>query len=345
MWFLGFWLVQFGMKFFYVFFELAHDIRYLLMKFRPKKKFNKPLPSEDTVTSRREFIRQAGIIATALPFISIIQGIGWGRFRFTVHHTEISFKNLPPAFDGLRIAQLSDAHLGSFFGKKEKLEEVVEIINEIKPDLLLFTGDMVNNFAAEMDGYTDLWTRMKARMGKFSVLGNHDYGDYSQWPSAEKKKNNFIGIIRHQQAMGFDVLQNENRILELNGEKIYLSGTENWGRPPFKQYGDLKKAMKDIPDDAFTILMAHNPDQWTNGAIGDKRIDLTLSGHTHGFQIGIEIGNLKISPSRLLYKHWAGLYKEGDQYLYVNRGLGYLSFPGRVGIWPEITLLELRREG
>jgi len=345
MWYLGFWLVQFGVKFCYIFFELAHDIRYLIMRFRPKKKFRKQLPTEDSVSSRRDFIRQAGIIMTALPFIGIIHGIGWGRFRFTVHHSEISFKNLPPAFDGLRIVQLSDAHLGSFFGNKEKLEEVVEIVNEMKPDLLLFTGDMVNNFASEMDGYTDLWSRMEAPMGKFSVLGNHDYGDYSDWPTPDKKRNNLMGIMRHQQAMGFRILMNENLPLELNGQRIYLAGAENWGRPPFKQYGDLKKTMTGIPDDAFTILMAHNPDHWTHSVIGDKRIALTLSGHTHGFQIGIEVGNIKISPSQLLYKQWAGLYQEGDQYIYVNRGLGYLSFPGRIGIWPEITLLELKRHG
>ncbi len=341
--FLGIFIIQFGIKFSYVFFEILHDIRQLLIRLKPRRKFKESLVTEDSVSSRREFIRKAGVLFTSLPFLGIIHGIGWGRFRFTVHHSEITFNDLPEAFDGLRIVQLSDAHLGGFFSHREKLEEVVEIVNEIKPDLLLFTGDMVNNFASEMNGWTDLWSRMGARLGKYSVLGNHDYGDYSDWDSPQKKAINFQEILRHQQAMGFTVLRNENIPIESNGQRIYLAGVENWGMPPFKRYGDLAKAMKGIPEDGFVVLMSHNPDHWNHGVLDDGRISLTLAGHTHGFQIGIEIGPIKVSPSQLMYKYWAGLYRDGNQYLYVNRGLGYLAFPSRVGMWPEITLLELKK--
>jgi predicted MPP superfamily phosphohydrolase len=339
----GIFVTQFIVKFIYIFFELAHDIKGLVMKFRPKKKFRQPLPPADESSTRRDFIRKAGIVIAAVPFMGAIHGIGWGRFRFTVRHSSITFKDLPASFDGLRIVQLSDAHLGGFYGHREKLEEVVDIIRDIKPDLLVFTGDMVNNFATEMDGWVDLWSRMEGRLGKFSILGNHDYGDYSEWTDPELKKQNLTSIIRHQQAMGFQVLMNQHVPIEKNGETLYLAGVENWGLPPFKQYGSLPKAMETIPEGAFTILLSHNPDHWTNGVLDDQRIKLMLAGHTHGFQIGIEIGQFKLSPSQLIYKHWAGMYKNGDQYLYVNRGLGYLAFPGRVGIWPEITLIELHR--
>jgi predicted MPP superfamily phosphohydrolase len=279
----------------------------------------------------------------ALPFLGVIRGIGWGRFRFTVHHTEIKFSNLPQSFDGLRIVQLSDAHLGGLYGHQDKLEEVVAIIQDIKPDILVFTGDMVNNFASEMAGWTDLWSRMTAPLGKFSILGNHDYGDYSEWPDTESKQANFDSIIHQEEAMGFRVLRNEHVAIERNGERIYLAGVENWGLPPFKQYGDLEKSTEGIPDDGFIVLLSHNPDHWSKQVLEGTTIPLTLAGHTHGFQFGLEIGSFKISPVQLIYKYWAGLYKSDKQHLYVNRGLGYLAFPGRVGIWPEITLIEMKR--
>jgi hypothetical protein len=295
------------------------------------------------MVSRRDFIRKTGVIVAAFPFLGVLHGVGWGRFRFTVHHSEIKFPNLPAAFHGLRIVQLSDAHLGGFYGNREKLEEVVSIIDDIKPDLLLFTGDMVNNFASEMAGWTSMWSRMNAPMGKYAILGNHDYGDYSKWPDKAAKKANLDAILKQEEEMGFQVLLNENVVIERNNERIYLAGVENWGRPPFKQYGDLKKAMTGVPGDAFVILMSHSPDHWVLQVDGKTNIPLTLSGHTHGFQFGLEVGNFKISPVQLIYKYWAGLYKSHNQYLYVNRGLGYLAFPGRVGIWPEITLIEMKR--
>jgi predicted MPP superfamily phosphohydrolase len=207
----------------------------------------------------------------------------------------------------------------------------------------MFTGDMVNNFSREMSGWVPIWKKLKARYGKFSVLGNHDYGNYSEWPSPQAKKKNLLEIIRQEKEMGFKVLMNENHELELDGQKIVIAGVENWGMPPFPQHGKLDKALGNTRKEDFTILLSHDPDHWEQKIIPDQRAELTLSGHTHGFQMGIEIGNFKISPVQLKYKQWAGLYQKGDQYIYVNRGLGYLAFPGRVGIWPEITLLELHR--
>lgn len=342
-WFNAAFIAFFIFKLVYIIFEGLEDIKSGFRKLTRKQNYKEPPPPLDSMVSRREFIRKTGVITAALPFLGVLHGVGWGRFRFTVHHTEIKFPNLPEAFDGLRIVQLSDAHLGGFYGNREKLEEVVSIIQDIKPDMLLFTGDMVNNFASEMEGWSSMWSRMHAPMGKFSILGNHDYGDYSSWPAPAAKKANLNAIIRQEEEMGFRVLLNENVAIERNGERIYLAGVENWGLPPFKQYGDLDKAMQGVPEEAFVVLMSHNPDHWVKHINEKTRIPLTLSGHTHGFQFGLEIGNFKISPVQLIYKYWAGLYKSDNQYLYVNRGLGYLAFPGRVGIWPEITLIEMKR--
>lgn len=343
LWFNGIFVAFTVFKLVYIIFEGFEDLTKGLQKIFQKKNFKEPPPTFDSLVSRRDFIRKAGAIVAALPFLGVFHGIGWGRFRFTVHHSEIRFPDLPQAFHGLRIVQLSDAHLGGFYGNEEKMKEVVGIIEDIKPDLLVFTGDMVNNFASEMNGWTAIFASMKAPLGKFAILGNHDYGDYSKWPTKAAKKANFDAIIRQEEEMGFKVLRNENISIERNGERIHIVGVENWGLPPFKQYGDLKLAMTGIPEEDFVVLLSHNPDHWVKEVNEITRIPLTLSGHTHGFQFGIEVGNFKVSPVQLLYKYWAGLYKSDNQYLYVNRGLGCLAFPGRVGIWPEITLIEMKR--
>jgi predicted MPP superfamily phosphohydrolase len=343
LWFNAVFIAFFVFKLVYIVFEGLEDLKKGIRRLTRKQNYKEPPPPMDSMVSRRDFIRKTGVVVAAMPFLGVFHGVGWGRFRFTVHHSEIKFPNLPAAFDGLRIVQLSDSHLGGFYGNQEKLEEVVDIIRDIKPDLLLFTGDMVNNFASEMEGWNSIWSRMGAPMGKFSILGNHDYGDYSAWPSKAAKKANLDAIIRQEEEMGFRVLRNENVAIERNGERIRLAGVENWGLPPFKQYGDLDKAMAGIPADDFVILLSHNPDHWAKHVNEKTNIPLTLAGHTHGAQFGLEVGRFKVSPIRLVYKYWAGLYKSNSQYLYVNRGLGYLAFPGRVGIWPEITLIEMKR--
>jgi uncharacterized protein len=342
-WFNAVFLAFFVFKLVYIIFEGLEDLKKGFQRLTRKQNYKEPPPPLDSMVNRRDFIRKTGIIVAALPFLGVFHGVGWGRFRFTVHHSEILFPDLPEAFHGLRIVQLSDAHLGGFYGNREKLEEVVSIIDDIKPDLLLFTGDMVNNFASEMDGWSSIWSRMNAPLGKYAILGNHDYGDYSKWPTRVAKKTNLNAIIRQEEEMGFKVLLNEHVVIERNNQRIYIAGVENWGLPPFKQYGDLQKATTGIPEDGFVVLMSHNPDHWVKKVNGKTKIPLTLAGHTHGFQFGLEIGTFKISPVQLIYKYWAGLYKSDNQYLYVNRGLGYLAFPGRVGIWPEITLIEMKR--
>jgi predicted MPP superfamily phosphohydrolase len=340
----GIFIAQFVFKLFFLLFELVHDLlRFLRWAVKSKKKpVYREIDHEESM-DRKEFLRKAGIMTAALPFLGVIQGIGWGRFNFKLHEKILYFKDLPKEFDGLRLVQLSDAHLGGFAGQQERLYEVTRMIRDLDPDLLVFTGDMVNNFASEMNGWTHVFADMPARLGKYSILGNHDYGDYSEWPSDEAKQENLNLIIARQEEMGFRVLRNEHFRISENGSSIYLAGMEHWGNPPFPQYGDLGRTLEGIPADAFTILLSHSPDHWSEQVINQTTIPLTLSGHTHGFQFGIEIGSFKVSPVRLLYKHWAGLYQEDSQYLYVNRGLGILAFPGRVGIWPEITLLELHR--
>ncbi len=334
-------VVQFTFKIFYALFELLADSLALIRKiFTRKKQGETKAPVSE---SRREFLRKVGVLASVIPFVGIIHGIGWGRFNFTIHSKKIYFPNLPKAFNGLRVVQLSDAHLGSLSAHKDKIDVVVDRINDLNPDLIMFTGDMVNNFAHEMSGWVPVWKKLKAGIGKFAVLGNHDYGNYSEWPTPQSKKRNLLDIIRQEKEMGFKVLLNENQRIERNGESIVIAGVENWGRPPFPQFGNLEKALENVGNNEFTLLLSHDPDHWEQKIIPDKRPDLTLSGHTHGFQMGIEIGNFKISPVQLKYKQWAGLYQQDHQYLYVNRGLGYLAFPGRVGIWPEITCLDLYR--
>ena len=337
----GLFVVQLVLKIFYVLFELFRDLVQAVRKIqtRLQKSVNKAPRSE----SRRDFIRKVGVVASIIPFIGLIHGIGWGRFNFTLHRKKLYFPNLPLPFNGLRVIQLSDAHLGSLNGHQDKIMEVVEQVNELKPDLIVFTGDMVNNYSYEMSSWVPIWKKLTARIGKFAVLGNHDYGNYSEWPSAQARKKNLQEIIRQEKEMGFQVLLNAHQRIEKNDESIVVAGVENWGSPPFPQHGKLDKALDGVPEEDFTLLLSHDPDHWSQKIIPDKRADLTLSGHTHGFQMGIEIGNFKISPVQLRYKHWAGLYRNEHQYLYVNRGLGYLAFPGRVGIWPEITLLELYR--
>ena len=337
----GFFVVQFVLKLFYIIFEFLRDVVWLIKKavgkFRSEKK---QTPVSD---SRREFIRKVGVVASVIPFVGLIHGIGWGRFNFTLHRKKLFFPNLPMSFNGLRVVQLSDAHLGSLNGHQDKIAEVVEQVNELNPDLIMFTGDMVNNYAHEMSSWVPVWKKLQARIGKFAVLGNHDYGNYSEWPSPQAKKRNLQDIIRQEKEMGFTMLLNNHHRISRNGESIVVGGVENWGSPPFPQFGDIDKALEGVDQKDFTILLSHDPDHWEQKIIPDKRADITLSGHTHGFQMGIEIGNFKISPVQLRYKQWAGLYQRDNQYIYVNRGLGYLAFPGRVGIWPEITLLEIYR--
>jgi predicted MPP superfamily phosphohydrolase len=231
-------------------------------------------------------------------------------------------------------------HLGSFNKNFEKIAKAVDLINEQEPDLILFTGDLVNNFAEETNGWAPVLSKMKAKIGKYSILGNHDYGDYSHWKLPEDKAKNLQEIKDFHKEVGFKLLLNESETITINGEEIALVGVENWGKPPFPQHGDLTKAINGSANLPFKILMSHDPSHW-DAQVLDTDIALTFSGHTHGMQFGLERAGIKWSPVQYKYPRWGGLYQQADQYLYVNRGFGYIGFPGRIGMPPEITFVEL----
>ena len=298
------------------------------------------------IPSRRKFVSQIALGLAAIPFASILYGVIKGRYNFKVLKYTLTFDDLPAAFDGYKITQISDIHSGSF-DNKEKVNYAIDLINEQASDAILFTGDMVNNEASEMDQWQDSFARLSAKDGKFSVLGNHDYGDYVEWPSPQAKIDNLNRLKEIQKEMDFKLLLNEHHYIERDGERLAIVGVENWGEGGFKKAGDLNKAIRGLDKKDFRILMSHDPSHW-EFEVKDhpEHFHLTLSGHTHGMQFGIEIpGWFKWSPVKWRYKYWAGIYEDAKQYINVNRGFGYLAFPGRVGIWPEITVIELKKGG
>ncbi|MDC6404709.1 MULTISPECIES: metallophosphoesterase [Maribacter] len=298
-----------------------------------------------TLPERRRFLGMIALGIAALPFGALLYGMYKGKYNFKVLKYTLEFEDLPDSFDGYQITQISDIHSGSF-DDRNKIEYGVKLINQQKSDLLLFTGDMVNNKTEEMLPWADLFSTLEAKDGKFSVLGNHDYGDYIAWETEASKQKNLQDLKDLQRNMGFDLLLNEHRYLQKGQDRIALVGVENWGKGGFKKAGDLKKASAQIHPNDFTILMSHDPSHWSEEVLHDeKHYHLTLSGHTHGMQFGIEIpGWVKWSPVKWRYPHWAGIYKELGQFINVNRGFGFLGYPGRVGIWPEITVLTLKKK-
>jgi len=298
-----------------------------------------------SIPERRRFLSLIALGIAALPFGALLYGMVKGKYNFKVLKYSLEFDDLPEGFDGYQITQISDVHSGSF-DNREKIEYAINLINQQKSDVLFFTGDMVNNKSEEMKPWADLFSKLEAKDGKFSILGNHDYGDYVDWPSEEEKEQNLKDLKNLQKEIGFDLILNDSRYLEKNGDKIALIGVENWGRGGFKKAGDLKKAAYEIGADDFKILLSHDPSHWEDVVINDDlHYHLTLSGHTHGMQFGIEIpGWIKWSPVKWRYKYWAGIYEEMGQMINVNRGFGFLGYPGRVGIWPEITVITLKKK-
>ncbi|SFR66328.1 metallophosphoesterase [Maribacter stanieri] len=285
-----------------------------------------------------------GLLSGFLPFFIILYAIFSAVYRFKVHLIRLKLETLPQQFNGIRIVHISDLHLGSFNYKYHILERAVKKINELNPDLIFFTGDLVNNFSWELRGWHTVLKKLKAKYGKFAVLGNHDYGDYSQWATPEEKRRNFNEIQEFYIKTDFSLLRNEAKLIEKANTSLSIIGVENWGNPEFKKYGDLQKAMKNVDGANFNILLSHDPTHWPEEVAHHTNITLTLSGHTHGMQAGINFRTKKWSPIKYKYKHWAGLYKENNQYLYVTRGLGWMGFPGRLGMRPEITLIELYKK-
>jgi len=295
--------------------------------------------------SRRSFLSKIALGIAAIPFGALLYGMYKGKYNFKVLKYSLEFDDLPDAFDGYQITQISDIHSGSF-DDRSKIEYAIDLINEQQSDVLFFTGDMVNNKAEEMLPWKDVFAKLNAKDGKYSVLGNHDYGDYVDWDSEVAKAKNLEDLKSLQKEIGFDLLLNESRYLQKGTAKIALVGVENWGKGGFKKAGDLHKAAINIRKEDFKILLSHDPSHWQKKVIGDPyHYHLTLSGHTHGMQFGIEIpGWIKWSPVKWRYKYWAGIYKEMGQYINVNRGFGFLGYPGRVGIWPEITVITLKKK-
>lgn len=295
---------------------------------------------------RRNFLKRTGVLLGSLPFMSFIHGITRGKYNYTVHRQQVFFDDLPAAFDGFIVAQISDIHAGSF-DNKAAVRKGIQLIQEQAADMIVFTGDLVNTYASEIKPYLEDFKRLTAPYGKFSILGNHDYPMYKRmFDSDEHGQRNLEKVKNHHATMEFDLLMNDCRTLEKDGAKIYLVGVENWGRSRhFPKLGDLDEATRSIDDKDFKILLSHDPTHWEDKVKDfDKHIHLTLSGHTHGMQMGVDLPMFKWSPIKYAYKHWAGLYKEAGKYLYVNRGFGFLWFAGRVGMFPEITLLELKRK-
>jgi hypothetical protein len=299
--------------------------------------------AEEFIPSRRAFLAKTALGIAAIPFGAIVYGIFKGKYDYRVHKHTIIFPDLPEAFDGFKITQLSDIHSGSF-DNPAAVKRGVALANAQNSDIIVFTGDLVNNEASEIEPYIDTFKALNAPFGKYSILGNHDYGDYKAWASRAEKEANFQQLLKNHAAMDFRLLLDEHVTIEKNGKKINLIGVENWGHG-FAQYGNLTLATKSIFNDSFNVLLSHDPTHWEKQVkIFDKHIHLTLSGHTHGAQMGVEIGKFKWSPIKFRYPKWAGLYEEAGKYLYINRGFGFLAFSGRVGILPEITVLELRRQ-
>lgn len=340
--FLGFFVLFYVPKLFFNGFQIIRDTGLLLGK-GFSLGLNEGSDLSETVRriSRSDLLLQIGMIVSIIPFLFIIYGIGFGRYNYKVEEVKLNFPNLPDAFKGVKIVQISDMHLGSMAGNPEKLMKAVKLINKQETDYVLFTGDIVNNTASELPDFIPILRKIEAKKEKYSILGNHDYGEYFNWESQEARVQNMNELYAYHKEAGFILLRNESVILEQEGQKIGLAGVENWGLPPFPQYGDLQKAYKGVKDLPFKILMSHDPSHWEAEVIPNSDFDLTLSGHTHGMQFGIRIPGWRWSPVKMKYPRWGGLYKEGDQYLYVNIGLGFIAFPGRVGTPPEITLFTL----
>ena len=293
--------------------------------------------------SRSQFLGRLGLAVASVPMAGMIYGIVAGAHDYRIRRASVKLPNLPDEFDGLKILQLSDIHSGSFFNKTA-VERGVKMALDEKPDLILFTGDLVNNTADEMDNFWDLFSQVQAPMGVFSVLGNHDYGDYYRWSSDEAKKKNLERLKEGQRKMGWQILMNEHVWLERGNSKIALIGIENWGAGGFAKYGDLPQAYNGAENAPVKLLLSHDPSHWNAQVTKDfPDIDVAFAGHTHGMQFGIEKAGIKWSPVQYRYKQWGGLYQEGNQYLYVNRGFGYIGYPGRIGMPPEITVMELKQ--
>jgi uncharacterized protein len=335
----SFFFINFIAKFFVALLLFGDDLRrfvsYIAQFFESKQ--------QGRVPGRSEFMNKAALLAGAIPLAGFSFGIISGAHDYRVRRRVIYSPNLPKIFDGIRVVQISDIHTGSFFNKTA-VKGGVDLINQQKADLVLFTGDLVNNQSDEAKPYLDIFSKIKSPLGVHSIMGNHDYGDYNNWDSIAAKEADIRNLHEMHRYMGWNIMLNEHKLITVEGESIALLGIENWGMGRFSKYGDLAKTFKGSEEIPYKLLMSHDPSHWDSQVLPSyPAIDLMLAGHTHGMQFGVEIGNFRWSPSQYIYKQWADLYQMGNQSLYVNRGFGYLGYPGRIGILPEITVLELKR--
>lgn len=357
--FLGFFVIIYASKLITFLFLIIDDVkrlfiliwrlieRYLLRekKDAEEEEMKEAIDPEKKKINRSEFIARAGILAGSVPFIMLSRGMVSGAYKYQVRRVNLVLPNLPEAFDGLKMLQISDVHSGSFTDK-DAVYKGIRMIKEQKANVVFFTGDFVNNRSNEANEWVEMFSEIKAPMGVFSILGNHDYGDYvTDWKSPEAKAQNLTDLVDIHKNMGWHLMRNEHVILEKENKRIGLIGVENWGdRGRFQKFGDIDKAQAGMPEVPVKILLSHDPSHFDTIVCKQHMdIDLTLSGHTHGFQFGIELGDFRWSPSQYIYPHWADLYKIEKQMLYVNRGYGFLGYPGRIGILPEITVITLRK--
>ena len=318
--------------------DLQRGVRWVISLFQK----NSSGSSAGEVITRSEFLSKTALIAASVPLGAFAYGIISGAHDYRIRKVAIKLPNLPKAFDGIKIAQLSDIHSGSFWNKTAVKGGVEMVLNE-KPDAVFFTGDLVNNESSEVKEYMDVFNKLRAPLGVFSITGNHDYGDYNSWASKEAKQQNFKDLVTAHKELGFDLLLNENRFLVQGGEKLAILGIENWGTR-FSKHGLLDKAYLGTEEATVKLLLSHDPTHWDAQVRPTyKDIDVMFAGHTHGAQFGVNIGDFTWTPVQHVYRQWGGLYQEDSQYLYVNRGFGYLGYPGRVGMPPEITIFELKR--
>src|SRR6195952_5345111 len=341
---LSFFLMAIG-KILFLPFIVADDIRRLVIWLRQKnKKKEQPNKQPDPFAiPRSEFLMKAGLLAGSIPLGGIIYGTISGVYDYRVKHRVLYLPNLPKAFDGIRLGQISDIHSGSFFNKTAVLGGVEMLMRE-KTDLIFFTGDLVNSMSNEVKDYIEIFNKVKAPLGVYSCLGNHDYGDYMDWPNALAKQKNNEEIIKSHKIMGWDLLLNENRRLKVDGEEIGILGIENWGElSRFPKYGRMDLAVKNTDDLPVKLLLSHDPSHWRAQGLPEyPQIDAMFSGHTHWVQMGVRTENFQWSPIEYIYNEWAGHYQQGNQQLYVNVGYGFFEITGRVGILPEITIFELK---
>jgi predicted MPP superfamily phosphohydrolase len=339
-WVLSLFLTFFITKLFFIVVMFLGDIgRFLTGLFKLATQSH----DKQAFPARRKFIGEIAVLVAAIPFTSLFYAMLKGKYDYRLHKITLYFDDLPAAFDGFTITQLSDIHSGSF-DDVAAMQKGIDLAIAQKSDLFVFTGDLVNNAASEIEPYLNRFGSIKAPYGQFSILGNHDYGDYIEWKSPEAKAANLETLKQHHKTLGYRLLLNENVTIEKGGQKISLIGVQNWGRG-FIQMGDLNKALRDVPKDAFKVLLSHDPTHWEDHVrYNSANIHLTLSGHTHGAQFGVEIPGFKWSPVKYKYLDWAGLANHNERYLYVNRGFGFLAFSGRLGIWPEVTVIELKKK-